>query len=144
MNITKLRIIIFEDDTALANLLKLALSNEGHHVLTFTDPTLCPIFKKRECECPQEFPCADIVISDISMPHMTGIDFFKLQRKRGCKALDENKALMSATHGKDYSDEIKQLGCHYFKKPFKLTEIIQWVNECAMRIPEDRTLAALG
>ncbi len=145
-NTKKLRIIIIDDDPAISLLLKTALKKQGHHVLTFPDPTACPcpVLKKEICFCPQEFPCADIVISDIVMPNMSGIDFFKRQREGGCKAPDVNKALISATANKEHFDAIEELGCNFFKKPFKLVEIVKWIDECAKRIPEDRILAKLG
>ena len=142
----KLRIIIIDDDPAITLLLETALTMRGHHVLTFLDPTACPcpVLKKTFCFCPQGFPCADIVISDIVMPNMSGIDFFKLQRKGGCKTPDVNKALISGAAYEEHSDVVEELGCNFFKKPFKLVEIVTWVEECAKRVPEDRTLAMLG
>jgi hypothetical protein len=29
---------------------------------------------------------------------------------------------------------VKELGCHFFRKPFKLSKIKQWIDECAERI----------
>ena len=76
----------------------------------------------------------DMVITDLNMPNMNGIELLKLQRKRGCKALDANKALMSAVTTPRQQAEVKELGCHFFRKPFKLSEIKQWIDECAERI----------
>jgi len=145
-NTKKLRIIVIDDDTAINLLLKTALTKLGHHVLTFHDPTACPcpVLKKAICFCPQELPCADVIISDIVMPNMSGIDFFKRQKAGGCKAPDGNKALISATANKEPFDAIEELGCNFFKKPFKLVEIVKWIEECAERIPEGRLLAKLG
>jgi CheY-like chemotaxis protein len=142
----KLRIIVIDDDPAVNVLLKTALSTQGHHVFTFPDPTAypCHVLKQPSCSCLQEFPCTDIIISDIEMPNMSGIDFFRTQRAGNCKAPDENKALVSATIIEEHFDAAVELGCHFFKKPFKLVDIIQWVKECAKRIPEDRVLADLG
>ena len=140
----KLRIIIIDDDPAVNLMLKTALTNLGHHVLSFSDPTACPLLKMESCSCPQEFPCADVIISDIDMPNMSGIDLFKLQKQRGCKAVFENKALVSGTIKKEHFDAIKQLGCKFFHKPFKLVDLTRWVEECAKRIPKGRVLAKLG
>ena len=131
----KLLIIIFEDDHSLANLVKLVLLQKGHDVQVFSDPTLCPVYRDHDTECPKSLPCSDVIISDHMMPNMTGLDFLKLQRMRGCKAPDENKALItgSAMHA-DLKNAIDELGCHYIKKPFKIVEIIKWVDECAERV----------
>ena len=140
----KLRIIVIDDDPSILALLKNMLASLGHHVLAFPDPTACPVYKKPECQCPQEFPCADVVIADIMMPNMTGIDFFRLMRRRGCKALDANKALMSAATTPDQRDAVAELGCHFIRKPFKVAEVTKWLTECADRLPEGRILAKLG
>lgn len=140
----KLRIIVFEDDLDIMALLKDSLSAIGHHVLTFSDPTACSVFNNQDKKCPQQLPCADVVISDIMMPKVTGIDLFKLMRTRGCKALDKNKALMSADLKPEQIRDIQELGCHFIKKPFKLAEIIRWLEECAERVQEGRALADLS
>lgn len=130
-----MKIIIFEDDESLANLLEQMLTLKGHTVHCFPDPTVCPIFKDHEKKCPKDKPCADVVISDYMMPNMTGISFFKLQRERGCKALDSNKAIVTGSViDADMKEEIKELGCHYFKKPFRVAEILDWVDECEKRL----------
>lgn len=138
----QLKILLFEDDPALTTLLMTVLSGKGHHVLAFSDPTACSVFNLPDCDCPKDSPCADVVISDITMPNMTGIEFFKLQQKRNCKALAANKALMSAAN-QDNRDAVADLGCQFFGKPFKLTEIVDWVDECARRIHIDRSLPEL-
>jgi CheY-like chemotaxis protein len=131
----KLRIFIFEDDPALGTLLKQVLVHKGHDVHVFTDPTTCPVYHNHETECPKNSPCADVIISDHMMPNMTGIDFLKLQRMRGCKALDKNKALItgSAIHA-DLKISIAELECHYIQKPFRVADILMWVDECAERV----------
>ena len=136
----KLRIIIFEDDQSLANLIKQVLLQKGHDVRVFSDPTSCPVYRDHDTECPKSTPCADVIISDHMMPNMTGLDFLKFQRMRGCKALDENKALItgSAMHA-DLKHAIDELGCHYIKKPFRIAEILKWVDECAERLQDSQT-----
>lgn len=130
-----LRIIIFEDDPSLTKLLFLTLTKEGHSVQTFNDPTACPVYKDHGKECPKDKACADVIITDLMMPNMTGIDFLLLQRERGCKAQDHNKALISgAALTEETKRTINELGCKFFKKPFKISELIAWVDECAKRV----------
>ena len=143
MSTKKLRIIIFEDDEVLSDLLRKVLQNDGHEVLTFSDPTVCPVLQNYKAKCPQKHPCADVVISDIKMPNMDGIELLNLLKSRGCKALDANKALMSADTSVEQRNAVKELGCHCFTKPFKLTDVTTWLETCASRVPESRMLAQL-
>lgn len=141
---TKLRVIVFDDDKAMTDLFKKMLQGFGHHVTAFSDPTACPVYKTPECNCPCQFPCAEVIITDNMMPNMTGIDFLKLQRRRGCKALDANKALMTAAATPKLLREVKELGCHFFRKPFRLSEVRVWLEECAERVPNSVQLKKLG
>jgi CheY-like chemotaxis protein len=112
----KLRVIVFEDNQALSDLFKKILQGFGHHVHTFSDPTVFHVCRDPECEHHEDFPCADALIVDIMMPNMTGIEFLKLQRERGCKILPENKALMSAVTSSQQQAAVEEFGCHFFKK----------------------------
>ena len=69
---------------------------------------------------------------------------FKRQREGDCKAPGVNRALVSATTSEEHFDAVEELGCNFFKKPFKLVEIVKWIEECAKRFPDDRILAELG
>ncbi len=130
----KLKVIVFEDDPAMSKLFRKMLLKFGHDVQTFPDPTACAVYNSPECDCPMDTPCADAIITDIMMPNMDGIEFFKLQRSRGCRLNDENKALMSAVSTAQQQAAVKELGCNFFRKPFKIVEIKKWLEECAERI----------
>ena len=128
----KRRIIVFEDDSDLAALLKHALLLKGHDVLVFPEPTTCSVYTGNGTECKKTRPCADIIISNNMMPNMSGIDLFKLQRKCGCKALNENKVLVTdPIMNNDLKHAINDLGCHFIKMPFKISEMVAWVGDCS-------------
>jgi len=131
---SKLRVIVFEDDIAMSDLFRKVLQGYGCEVQAYPDPTACAVFNKPECDCPMDRACADVLITDFNMPNMNGVELLRLQRKRGCKALDANKALMSAMTTPRQQAAVKELGCHFFRKPFKLSEIKQWIEGCAERI----------
>lgn len=131
----KLQILIFEDNPAMAELMKLVMEKSGHAVQVFSEPTICPVYHDHDADCTRETPCADIIFADQKMPNMLGLDFLKLQRSRGCKALDKNKALVTASEiSSDLRREVDNFGFHYIKKPFRINEITKWVDECSERI----------
>jgi len=139
----RLRIFVFDDDPAITRLLQIMLSYKGHHVLTYPDPTACPVYSRASSTCPHQFPCADIIITDIMMPNLSGLELLRLQSERGCKAIAANKALMSAAINREIEEAVRELGCHFFKKPFRINEVTEWLDACAARIPPERKLAEL-
>ena len=139
MSIKSPRIIVFEDDPALATFLEQTFRVTGHDVHVFTDPTTRLVCIDYEAQGSRDKPCADVVLSDHIMPNMTGIDFLLLQRRRDCKIIDENKAIMTGAEiNPELEDTIKELGCLMFKKPINISEILKWVDGYAERVLEKR------
>lgn len=132
-----MRILVFEPDNSLRELLRIYLAGQGHEVLAFRDPKVCPLYENlgdELCRCPKDAPCGDVVIIDNKMPLISAIDFLRIQRRRGCKALDANKAVMSASMTRQLETELAEFGCHHIRKPFQLSRIREWVDECLGRI----------
>ena len=131
----KLRILVFDDDADVRNLLTTALNCRGYEVTALSDPGEFPFLKKETCPCPPESPCADILIADNIMPNIEGIDFFKKLKNRGCQPIVKgNMAIMSGYLTIHYMNELNNLGIHYFRKPFNLSDIYAWIDQCKERI----------
>lgn len=131
----KLRITVLDDDINIRNLLQTALSSKGHVVTTLSDPTEFPFFDRGRCSCAPDNPCADILIADIVMPNIEGIDFYKKLKENGCHALTKgNVAIISGYLTIHYMNELNNLNIHYFRKPFQLNEIYDWLDQCQARI----------
>jgi CheY-like chemotaxis protein len=135
----KLRVIIIEDNLIVSEMIKKVVHDFGCDVRTFQDPTAtaCTVSGNLECGCPVDSPCTDVLITDMKMPNMNGLELLKLQQKRDCKALNANKALMSAEMPPQLQAVVKDLGSHFFIKPFKMSELKQWIDECAERTSEN-------
>lgn len=129
----KLKVIVFEDDPVISKLFKDLFVFQCHDVLSFTEPTVCPLFKKTECDCPKDSPCADVLIADMEMRCMSGLDLFKNQRTYGCKALGENKLLLGERLTTEQKNAVDEIGCRFIKKPFNAYEIVKWLEGCAKR-----------
>ena len=133
----KLRILVFDDDADTRAMLKTALSSKGHEVRSLADPTEFPFISRESCPCPPDEPCADVLIADNIMPNIEGIDFFKTLKSRGCQPLVKgNVAIMSGYLTIHYMNELNNLGIHYFRKPFTLSDIFDWIDKCQTRIEE--------
>jgi len=135
----KLKVLVFDSENSLRELLRIFLTRQGYEVQIYRDPLICPLYRNllnEQCCCPRESPCADVVMIDIDMPNISALDFLKLQRKRGCKTLDANKAIMSDRQSTVLDRAVTEFGCHYLTKPFRLGEIKRWIEECAVRLAE--------
>ena len=133
----KLKIVVFDQEQSLRNLLRVYLAGQGHEVQAFRAPDVCPLYHNllaERCCCPRERPCADVVLIDSRLQNINALEFLKLQRRHGCKALDANKAVMSASMTKTQEEAIAEFGCHHIRKPFRLAEIKSWIKACAARL----------
>ncbi len=123
------RAVIYDDDTVILDVLKQYLSLRGYEVMSFKEPVVCPI-NEEVAQCTSLNSCADIMITDLMMPAMNGIDLLKAQAKRGCKLNMKNKALISGFDTDDFdSEDVYKLGCAFFKKPFDFSELSIWLSE---------------
>lgn len=137
------RIVVFEDDAAFRKLITLILQQEGYEVVSAADPTLCPLYTKPEQECPHEEACGDFLLTDNRMPHMSGLEFVACQSRRGCKGVMANKAVISANWSPEDLARAAELGCKIFRKPFKLEEILAWIEERKPHLSPARKLVSL-
>jgi Response regulator containing CheY-like receiver, AAA-type ATPase, and DNA-binding domains len=132
--VKKLKVIIFDDDEAIRAALSRLVESLGHEVLSFSDPTICPLYSDAMCTCTKGTPCADLLITDNNMPKMTGLEFIRQQVLRGCKGVASNKAIMSGAWSEQDLLVAKSLGCKIFIKPFDVDELLDWIEERAIAI----------
>lgn len=112
-----------------------------YEVMTFLEPVICPIYDDPVVSCISPFPCADIMIIDFKMPRMNGLELIRQQFQRGCKLNIRNKAVMSGYLDDEIQMKISLMGCTIFNKPFSLSELSPWLNECENRINTSEPLA---
>jgi CheY-like chemotaxis protein len=67
----KPKIIVVDDDFDICNIMKLALQKQGYNVFGFTDPLLALEHIRTNWDS------CDLVISDLRMPAMNGLEFLK-------------------------------------------------------------------
>jgi DNA-binding NarL/FixJ family response regulator len=110
----------------------------GYEVLTFPEPGLCPLHAVRECPCPAEESCADLIISDVDMLNVNGIDYIERLVVKGCK--QRHFALMSGQFSDNDLARASKLGCVAFTKPLEMDVIAAWVEMVERSIPPGRVL----
>ena len=115
------RVLIVEDEGALANLLVQALDNEGCEVALARDGIDC--MNKITGFRP------DVIIMDIMMPKLDGIDTTRLVRRN--KAYDNTVIVgLSARTDLDTKTEMITAGADlFFDKPFVMSRLIEEIRE---------------
>ena len=133
------RVLIFDDQEGIRQVLWSLFDRRGYEVFTFSHPASCPLSHEKVRPCPGEQACSDIILSDLNMPYKNGMIFLEEQIKKGCKC--KHIALMSG----DFKDitELKAnlLGIKTFKKPFNLEELTNWLDQVENDIDPKRKLS---
>ncbi|MFH1860996.1 MAG: sigma-54 dependent transcriptional regulator [bacterium] len=106
-------VFVIDDEEKMCEVLQIMLNEEGHEVVTFNNPIeAINRLKMRSC---------DLVITDIRMPQMNGMDVLKTIRE-----IDHNLPIVIITaYGtvKQAVTAIKEYAYDYILKPFEMNEI---------------------
>ncbi len=110
----KLKIMIVEDEKILRVSLRDKLISDGYYVESFENPEMAIEYIRNNQY--------DVVISDIKMPKMNGIDFLKLIKS---EFQDINVIIMTAYGSIEAAVEAMKNGAYdYISKPFKMDELL--------------------
>ncbi len=111
------RILVVDDDAALAEMISIVLSAEGYHVTECYDGALAvPEFQRL---------APDLVLLDVMLPGKSGIDICEEIRAQS------NVPIVMLTARSDTSDVVAGLGAgadDYVPKPFKPKELVARVK----------------
>jgi len=135
------RILVFDDHQEILDLLKMVFGSRGYEVLTYPHPEACPIFDQDSCSCSDDQCCTDIILTDINMPVMKGVDFIEKQIGKGCNC--KHLALMSGDFTREDESRARELGVRFFKKPFEINEMFGWLDQVEKKINPQRRLTEL-
>lgn len=137
------RILIFGDHEETRNLYSFFLRSRGYEVLNFPSPATCSLVAEQKCTCPRDHVCADMILADMEMQGMTGLELIRCQKEMGCHAPPQNKAVISTGLTTTQQQEVLALGCKSLQMPFRLQDLSAWVTECEKNIPPERKLAPI-
>lgn len=123
----KLRLLVVDDDTSMTALvqrhLELAFS-ETIEVTAMSDPNAAIDWI--------ESNCCDIVISDIEMPRISGLDILRSTKRQN--AWTQVVFLTGASTWERIAEAIEQGASDYLLKPINQEELISVVSSLAERI----------
>ena len=133
------RILVFDDHPEILKLLQVVFhARGGYEVFTYTNPAACPIFNHENCSCPDGQSCSDIILTDINMPVIRGIEFIEKQITKGCNC--RHLALMSGDFTPEDESRASELGVKFFRKPFKISAVFDWLDQVEKDISPHRRL----
>lgn len=130
----RLKINIFDDDPMNLGLFAAIMATRNYEVYANDRAIVCPVYGTQTGKCGLLKPCADVIITDNRMPGITGIEMLLEQSQRGCRVDVRNKAVVSADLDNKQRKIVEGLGCAVFGKPFRLNDILAWLDDCESRI----------
>ncbi|HUI44437.1 MAG TPA: response regulator [Nitrospirota bacterium] len=138
----KRRAVVIDDEEIIVHVLKDFLSTRNYEVFSYTRPVVCPIFDKKGNLCNANYLCADVILTDFTLPGMNGLELLQEQSAHGCKLTSENKAVMSGYIEEESHKQIKRLGYAFIPKPIEFSRLSAWLDECEKRVDLSRPLGS--
>lgn len=125
------RILVIDDESQITRVLRAALSAQGYDVRIANDP-------EEGLRVFREWP-PNLVITDLMMPGMSGVDVCRIIRSRGTTPV---LVLSVREHERSKVEALDAGADDYVTKPFSIQELLARVRAHLRRAPE-RTSAAL-
>ncbi len=125
------RILVIDDEPQITRVLRGSLSAQGYDVRTANDP-------EEGLRVFREWP-PDLVITDLMMPGVSGVEVCRLIRSRGITPI---LVLSVREHERSKVEALDAGADDYITKPFSIQELLARVRAHLRRAPE-RTTAAV-
>ena len=124
----KFRTILCENNECIRKILFFILQERGHEVFTYKDAKDLSLSSCAKCNGNHKDICADIIISEVSISKVNGLEVFKKLKNNGCRI--KNIALVSDNWAEIDISKAKELGCSIFYKPVAPEELFEWIETC--------------
>lgn len=116
------KILIVEDDTAISNLLRMVLTDEGYQCVCASDG-------EEAADIIEKQPVFDLVLLDVMLPKIDGFELYEYMNAN-------ELPVIFLTAKTDVSDKVKgiKLGAEdYMTKPFEVAELLARVERVLLR-----------
>jgi two-component system KDP operon response regulator KdpE len=124
------RILVIDDEAQITRVLRAALAAQGYDVRTANDP-------EEGLQVFRDWP-ADLVITDLMMPGMSGVDVCRAIRSKGNTPV---LVLSVREHERAKVEALDAGADDYVTKPFSIQELLARVRAHLRRAPERGTAA---
>lgn len=121
------RVVVAEDDQDTRALVTEALEREGYNVTALPDGARLLVRIGRQYRQVEPEPAIDLIVTDLRMPVITGLQILQGLRNAGCET---PLILMTAFGDTALHHRVGSLGAVLFEKPVQLREVC----ECARRL----------
>lgn len=124
------RVLVVDDDEDMQVLLQAALEREDYQVTTAEDGLVA--LKELEKSAP------DLILLDLTMPHMDGYAFVEELRQRGLQSSIPIIVLSADVNAKQ---KVQQMGADsYIAKPFDVLDLLGEISQFMQHlVPEETT-----
>ena len=119
------RVVVAEDDEAMLELVAFALRNDGHEVIEVTDGGRLLVRLASQLRTERGVD-ADLIVSDIRMPVMSGLAMLKALRDAHWT---KPVILMTAFADEETRKRAARLGARLLDKPFTMEGLCSAVDE---------------
>lgn len=138
MNMKQIRAVVIDDEPVVLSTLQHILQRRGYEVLTFDNPMASPLYHTDGCPCSQNSQCPDLIISDVNMPEISGVELLEAAIRNGCRC--RHFALITG-QGFREQDLIRmaRFGTRFFIKPLALVDFYAWLDRVEHEIVKHHT-----
>ncbi|TET68840.1 MAG: sigma-54-dependent Fis family transcriptional regulator [Candidatus Zixiibacteriota bacterium] len=119
-------ILVVDDEQGMCDFMEIMLKREGYDVTTNTSPKV--VIKQLKSSPEEDEPLYDLIITDLMMPEMSGLELLTQVRKTNPQL---DFIVMTAFGSVDTAIEAMKKGAYdYITKPFKVDEVKLAVKKC--------------
>jgi DNA-binding NtrC family response regulator len=119
--VKKLRILVVDDESGVRKLLEKAFTSKGHSVDVISDAASA-------MEIIDAGTIYDIIITDVRMPGINGMDLYKLIIRRMPEMKNRVIVITGDVMGEDIKSFLTDYQIPYLTKPFKVKEIEEKID----------------
>ena len=122
-----MKAMILDDNPTIRSMLERMLHRRGYVVVTYANPTECPLYMDEPRQCPTDDSCPSVIVTDYDMPFVNGVEFIEALHRKGCDC--PHVALITGSlPDEPIMERIAKLGITFFQKPVHRDQIHGWLD----------------